>query len=376
MAENINEEKLGAIQSEEFCYQAKIQNEFKKNEAPVPEKLRLKVGAQVIFCRNNIGSGYMNGTIGKVSELGDDKIQVTLESGKTIDVKEVTWDNVKSKYNRQTHKMETQVVGTFTQYPLKLAWAITIHRSQGMTFERMHFDLSHGTFLPGQAYVAISRLRSLDGLTLSNPIRPYHVTQNQEGRVFASSYNDTEMIDDVLGAEKRIYQYLSTKDYDMASKTCLILMQDKIRKNDYRNAALMAKRMFDIMLDDNCLLGKTQNAQLLKDCSMTANFLNAVICLYGNRYEEAEEKKAIDKKLLLFEARVNEHIGNPIAQFCKELFSLCPEFLSTYIMLRKVFQNSHIGIQYDKEEEHIELIEAFNDKSLSQQFVFSSTMHK
>ena len=103
----------------------------------------------------------MNGTIGKVSELGDDKIQVTLESGKTIDVKEVTWDNVKSKYNRQTHKMETQVVGTFTQYPLKLAWTITIHRSQGMTFERMHFDLSHGTFLPGQAYVAISRLRSL-----------------------------------------------------------------------------------------------------------------------------------------------------------------------------------------------------------------------
>lgn len=256
MAEKINEEKLCAIQSEEFCYQAKIQNEFKKNEAPVPEKLRLKVGAQVIFCRNNTGCGYMNGTIGKVSELGDDKIQVTLENGKTIDVRELTWDNVKSKYNRQTRKMETQVVGTFTQYPLKLAWAITIHRSQGMTFDRMHFDLSHGTFLPGQAYVAISRLRSLDGLTLSNPIRPYHVTQNQEVRVFANSYNDTEMIDDVLGAEKRIYQYLSTKDYDMASKTCLILMQDKIRKNDYRNAALMAKRMFDIMLDDNCLLGK------------------------------------------------------------------------------------------------------------------------
>lgn len=153
---------------------------------------------------------------------------------------------------------------------------------------------------------------------------------------------------------------------------------------------------------------------------MTANFLNAVICLYGNRYEEAigytdmvlgrrtcleamfikgralyelkrydeaydvtfqivnisqegEEKKAIDKKLLLFEARVNEHIGNPIAQFCKELFSLCPEFLSTYIMLRKVFQNSHIGIQYDKEEEHIELIEAFNDKSLSQQDFLKKT---
>ena len=89
--------------------------------------------------------------------------------------------------------------------------------------------------------------------------------------------------------------------------------------------------------------------------------------------QEGEEKKAIDKKLLLFEARVNEHIGNPIAPFCKELFALCPEFLSTYIMLRKVFQNSHIGIQYDKEEEHIELIEAFNDQSLSQQDFLKKT---
>ena len=278
----------------------------------------------------------------------------------------------------------------------------------------MHFDLSHGTFLPGQAYVAISRLRSLEGLTLGNPIHPYHVTQNQEVRVFANSYNDTEMIDDVLGAEKRIYQYLCTKDYDMATKTCLHLMQDKIRKNDYRNAALTAKRMFDIMLDDTCLLGKTKDAQLLKDCSMTANFLNAVLCLYGKRYEEAigytnmvlgrrtcleamfikgralyelkrydeaydvtfqivsisqegEEKKAIDKKLLLFEARVNEHIGNPVAPFCKELFSLCPEFLTTYIMLRKEYRHSHQEIEFNKEEEHIELLEAFNDKSISNQ---------
>ena len=412
MAEKINEQKLESIQEEVFSYQAKIQDEFNKQDAPVPEILRLKVGAQVIFCRNNVGCGYMNGTIGKVSELNDDKILVTLESGRVIDVNKVRWDNVKSKYNRTTHQMETKVVGTFTQYPLKLAWAITIHRSQGMTFDRMHFDLSHGTFLPGQAYVAISRLRSLDGLTLSNPIRPYHVTQNQEVRAFANSFNDVNMIDDEIEAGKAIYQYLNAKDYDMASKTCLRLVLSKIRKNDYRNAALMAKRMFDIMLDDKCLLGRTKKVELLKDCSMTANFLNAVICLYGKRYEEAigyadmvlgrkqcleamfvkgralyelkrfdeaydttfqivsisqesEEKKAIDKKLLLFEAKVNEHVGNKVAPFCKELLSLCPEYPYAYIMMRKEIHASGIELDFEKNEKHTELLEAFNDKRIS-----------
>lgn len=412
MAEKINEQKLESIQAEVFSYQAKIQDEFKKQDAPVSEILRLKVGAQVIFCRNNVGCGYMNGTIGKVAELNDDKILVTLESGRVINVNKVSWDNVKSRYNRTTHQMETKVVGTFTQYPLKLAWAITIHRSQGMTFDKMHFDLSHGTFLPGQAYVAISRLRSLDGLTLSNPIRPYHVTQNQEVRAFANSFNDVDMIDDEIEAGKAIYQYLNAKDYDMASKTCLRLVLSKIRKNDYRNAALMAKRMFDIMLDDKCLLGRTKKIELLKDCSMTANFLNAVICLYGKRYEEAigyadmvlgrkqcleamfvkgralyelkrfdeaydttfqivsisqesEEKKAIDKKLLLFEAKVNEHVGNKVAPFCKELLSLCPEYPYAYIMMRKEIHALDIELDFEKNEKHTELLEAFNDKRIS-----------
>ena len=412
MAEKINEQKLESIQEEVFSYQAKIQDEFNKQDAPVPEILRLKVGAQVIFCRNNVGCGYMNGTIGKVAELNDDKILVTLESGRVIDVNKVSWDNVKSKYNRTTHQMETKVVGTFTQFPLKLAWAITIHRSQGMTFDKMHFDLSHGTFLPGQAYVAISRLRSLDGLTLSNPICPYHVSQNQEVRAFANSFNDVDMIDDEIEAGKAIFQYLNAKDYDMASKTCLRLVLSKIRKNDYRNAALMAKRMFDIMLDDKCLLGRTKKIELLKDCSMTANFLNAVICLYGKRYEEAigyadmvlgrkqcleamfvkgralyelkrfdeaydttfqivsisqesEEKKAIDKKLLLFEAKVNEHVGNKVAPFCKELLSLCPEYPYAYIMMRKEIHALDIELDFEKNEKHTELLEAFNDKRIS-----------
>ena len=414
MAEKINDEKLNAIEEEEFCYQAEIHDDFKKNDASVPEFLRLKVGAQVIFCRNYPQAGYMNGTIGKVSKLDEGHIFVTLENGAEINVSRVDWVNLQSKYNSQTHKMESEVVGSFTQFPLKLAWAITIHKSQGMTFDKMHFDLSRGTFQAGQAYVAISRLRSLKGLTLSNPILPHHVTQNQEVRVFANSFNDEGIINDELATGEVIYKYLIAKDYNMAAKSCIKLMMNKICKNDLRNAALIAKKMFDIMLDDSCLRGMTKDMKLLKDCSMTCNFLNAVICLYGNRYEEAigyadmvlsrkacleamfikgralyelkrndeaydvvyqiinisqkgEEKKAIDMKLILFEARVNERIGNPVIPFAKQLISLCPEFLTSYIMIRKEVDTSGVEIVFDPEEEHTDILQAFIDKNISDQ---------
>ena len=412
MAEKINDEKLDAIEEEEFCYQAEIHDDFKKSDAPVPEFLRLKVGAQVIFCRNYPQAGYMNGTIGKVSKLDEEHIFVTLENGAEINVSRVDWENLQSKYNRQTHKMESEVVGSFTQFPLKLAWAITIHKSQGMTFDKMHFDLSRGTFQAGQAYVAISRLRSLNGLTLSNPICPHHVTQNQEVRVFANSFNDVDMINDELETGKAIYKYLIAKDYNMAAKSCLKLMKRKIHNNDLRNAALIAKKMFDIMLDDTCLKGMTKDMKLLKDCSMTCNILNAVICLYGNRYEEAigyadmvlsrkacleamfikgralyelkrndeaydvvyqiisiskdgEEKKAIDKKLLLFEARVNERIGNSILSISQRLIKLCPEYMGGYLMVRNETKRLEMHLAFSESDDNAELAVAFENGNVS-----------
>lgn len=412
MAEKINDEKLDEIEGTSFSFVATIKDDFKKTDAPVPECLTLKVGAQVIFCRNNVTAGYMNGTIGKVTVLKEDTIVVRLENGSEIEVQPVSWENIHSEYSKETHKMESVVVGSFTQYPLKLAWAITIHKSQGMTFERMHLDLSRGTFQAGQAYVAISRMRSLEGLTLSHPIQPHHITQNPEVRAFANSFNDATLIHDELETGKLIYKHLAKKDYDNAAKACLRQSFNKARKGDYRNAALIAKRMFDIMLDDKHLLGYTAKVNLFKDCSMTCNFLNAIFCLYGSRYDEAigyadlvlvrrqcleamfvkgralyelgryneahdmtflmtttakeaEEKKAIDKKLLLFEARINEKIGNPNMAVCQQLIKICPESKDAYALLRKEAQRTGALIDVKEGEENASLVLAFNNPSVT-----------
>jgi ATP-dependent exoDNAse (exonuclease V) alpha subunit len=146
----------------------------------VPEFLRLKVGAQVIFCRNYPQAGYMNGTIGKVSKLDEEHIFVTLENGAEINVNKVVWENLQGKYNSKTHKMESEVVGSFTQFPLKLAWAITIHKSQGMTFDKMHFDLSRGTFQAGQAYVAIKSYALIRWFDIEPPY--YATSHHAESR--------------------------------------------------------------------------------------------------------------------------------------------------------------------------------------------------
>ena len=411
MAIRINEDKLDELDAEEFIYEGKVTGNFKRKDFPVPDKLRLKVGSQVIFCRNDYTHSCANGTIAKVVALTENSIKVRLENGAEFEVDKTTWESTEKVYNRESRKIESKVVGAYSQYPIKLAWAITIHKSQGMTFDRMHLDLTRGTFAPGQAYVAISRMRNLEGLTLSNAIMPHHITLNPEVRAFANSFNDVAMINDELETGKLIYKHLTTNNYDMAAQACLERVIDKTWNYDYRNAALIAKKMFDIMLDDNNLLGLTEGMELLKDCSMTCHFLNAVFCLYGNRYEEAigyadmvlsrricleamfikaralyelgqydeanninyqmitaivksEDKRTTDKKQYLFEARLNEYIGNSNIAICKRLIKLCPECIAAYTMLRNGALKENKFIEVEEEEENVSLILAFNNPNI------------
>ena len=171
-ADAINERCLAEIDSEEYVYEGSVQGTFDEKRFPVEKTMRLKVGAQVMFTRNDVQKRWANGTLGKIAKLTQDEVQVTTNAGDTYVVPCCSWDSFSYDYDKEAKKLKKEVTGTFTQYPLKLAWAITVHKSQGMTFDKMSLDLSKGMFAAGQLYVALSRVRSLDGLYLSKCIIP------------------------------------------------------------------------------------------------------------------------------------------------------------------------------------------------------------
>jgi hypothetical protein len=171
-ANEINAGELAALETDLFTYDAEIENDFSENSFPVEKKLQLKIGAQVMFTRNDTaekGKRYFNGKIGIVSELTRDKITVDCD-GTPIQVSKEKWENIRYTLNKTTRKIESDVLGSFTQFPLRLAWAITIHKSQGLTFEKAIIDAGEA-FASGQVYVALSRCSSLEGMILQTRIK-------------------------------------------------------------------------------------------------------------------------------------------------------------------------------------------------------------
>ncbi|MCX6223434.1 MAG: helix-turn-helix domain-containing protein [Bacteroidia bacterium] len=171
-ADTINREALKELPGELFSYDALIEGDFNEYLFPVEATLELKEGAQVMFIKNDYSGDheYFNGKIGKINSLSDDEIRVIFNDGNPdIAVERYIWENKKFTLSDETNEIEELVVGTFSHYPLKLAWAITVHKSQGLTFEKAIIDVS-SAFAPGQIYVALSRLVSLDGLVLSSRV--------------------------------------------------------------------------------------------------------------------------------------------------------------------------------------------------------------
>lgn len=164
----LNEARLAELNSKELVYTAMIEGDFDESSYPTAEMLKLKVGAQVLMIKNDDKGRWVNGNIGEVVYLGDDGIKVCI-NGATHDVLPVEWEKIRYALDNAGQIVE-EVTGRFVQYPIKLAWAITIHKSQGLTFEKVIVDLDAGTFAHGQLYVAMSRCRTLEGLFLKRPV--------------------------------------------------------------------------------------------------------------------------------------------------------------------------------------------------------------
>lgn len=175
-ADRINSVKLAEISSEKFVYQASITGDFNLRNAPVPSLLELKAGAQVMFVKNDPEKRFVNGTIGEIVLISSESICVRIpkedDNFEEVELFKSEWENVKYKYDPKTKKFDSETTGSFVQYPIKLAWALTIHKSQGQTFEKVIIDLEGGAFEAGQTYVALSRCTTLGGIILTRPLRP------------------------------------------------------------------------------------------------------------------------------------------------------------------------------------------------------------
>lgn len=170
MADKYNDHEMQRLSAKPFTYTAEVEGNFPVLSYPTSHDLTLKEGAQVMFIKNDTDGRYYNGKIGRVVELGNDCVKVVCTGeNDPIEVTPQEWENAKYTVNPQTHEIETDIQGLFRQYPLRLAWAITIHKSQGLTFDRAIIDAGH-SFASGQVYVALSRCRSLDGLVIASQI--------------------------------------------------------------------------------------------------------------------------------------------------------------------------------------------------------------
>ena len=254
-ADTMNAQALEDLEGKLVVYKPEITGDFPEKIYPVEQELKLKVGAQVMFVKNDLSfeKHYFNGKMGVIKSLSANEILVHFpEENKTIEVDKYEWQNIRYKVDETTKEIEEEVLGSFVHYPIKLAWAITVHKSQGLTFDKAALDVSQ-VFLPGQAYVALSRLRSLEGLILLSPLHMNGISNDQDVMDYSLNKASDSFLENALHFETKnfIHNYLiNTFDWsDLAQewRNHKFSYNEKSEISEKSKHALWAKKQTDVI---------------------------------------------------------------------------------------------------------------------------------
>ena len=356
-ADAMNQREMGKLTSPLFSYEADIVDDFPEYLYPIEKVIQLKEGARVMFIKNDISGEHLffNGKMGTVVSLSEGEITVKLDGGRVINVERYEWENVRYKLNETTKDIEEERLGSFTQYPLRLAWAITIHKSQGLTFEKAILDLA-SVFASGQAYVAFSRLRSLDGLILLSSVSANGINNNGE----------------VIG-------YAENKASEKEVQTACYTGKTEFLQENILNTFQWNTLLEEWVLHRNSYSGKIGNKNLYKDwasqqlvrvqelVTVSEKFIKQLKTLFNNATDVQHIFERVSKgityftpllKQLWYEVLLVEgKIANQkkVKQFfteLKELDNSLSETLKRLFRLEQMIQLAQSDQPFDKEKIH------------------------